>query len=168
MFAGARRVLGIFGKELWTLAREAGGEAIGKRISERVVATITHDPRAEILVDLYALPLAQTENLRRRHREAGLRENRFVTLLGKIPKGDRATLLPLFDRLPDPDFEQVLDWLEHNPLQQTLERVWAKVRPFVQLAIDPRAEAAVVPIRDFTDNTLRPFRDRMRAWAQRR
>lgn len=162
----------IVGKELWEVTKGATGEAIGKKVVEKTSETIFRDLRGELEVDLNKLPWAETQNLRRRRREAKTqhRENRFTTLLVKIPREHRAEMFILLDRMTDEEFWEELDALEHDVIPQFLGRVWQRVgktlRPLVA-EVDRAAGELVPGVEQFNDQ-LEALRDRVRAWARRR
>lgn len=162
----------IIGKELWEVTKGATGEAIGKKVVEKTNEIIFCDLRGELEVDLNKLPWGETQNLRRRRREAKAqhRENRFVTLLTKIPRENRAEMFVLFDRMTEEEFWEELNALEHDVIPQLLDRVWQRVgktlRPLV-VEVDRVAGELTPEIVQF-NNQLEAIRDRVKARALRK
>ena len=109
-----------------TLVKELFKNTTG-RVGGKITEHVLTDQRAEILEDFRRMKLVETANLIRRHKESiqELRENRFVALLCKIPKGRRGRRLTLryLNDLPDPEFWQMLYLLEHDVVPQWLERM---------------------------------------------
>lgn len=87
------------------------------------------DKRAELLADLISMPAADTNNLWRWHREATaeLKENRFVSLLCKIPREVRKDILEALNRMSDDEFRQALNLLEHDVVVQAAKRTAAEI-----------------------------------------
>lgn len=162
----------IVGKELWEVTKGATGEAIGKKVVEKTTETIFRDLRGELEVDLNKLPWEETQNLRRRRRQAKTqhRENRFTTLLVKIPREHRAEMFVLLDRMTDEEFWEELDALEHDVIPQFLGRVWQRagktLRPLVA-EVDRAAGKLTPAIKDFNGRT-EALRDRVKARALRK
>lgn len=157
----------IVTRELWEVTKQATGEAIGKKAVEKTTEAVFRDLRGELLTDLAALPQEDTRNLWRRHREASAakRENRFVTLLTKIPREKRAEIFVILDRASDEEFEQALNLLEHDVIPQFLGRVWQRagktLRPLVA-EVDRAAGELVPKIKQFNQQ-LETIRDRVKA-----
>lgn len=133
-------------------------EMIAREVSENLRAWLTgrvsveskkEDVRGQLLADLVTIqpPL---ENLRRRHREALAthRENRWVSLLIKVPHDVRSVVLPALDAMWDEEFEQALELLEHDALMQFCQRIISKTSPAFRRAweaIQPRLQQYIVP-----------------------
>ena len=162
----------LVGKELWEVTKGATGEAIGKKVVEKTTEAVFRDLRGELEVDLNRLPWEDTRNIRRRRREAKAqyRENRFVTLLAKIPREDRAEMFVLLDRMTDEEFWEELDALEHDVIPQWIARVRQRVvkrlRPIVA-EIEKAARGALPAIEGF-NAALETIRDRVKARALRK
>lgn len=95
------------------------------------------DVRGELLADM--LPRSDYPNLWRRHGEASVAktENRFVTLLAKVPKRPvdlRKTVFPALEDMSDTEFNQALDALHQDALWQFLERVALHASPAFKAA----------------------------------
>ncbi len=110
-------------KEFTEKAGKQAGEHVGEALKK-----IATDKRAELLEALRLMPKEDTANLIARHKKAiqENRENRFVSLLCKIPRdkteGRRATLKYLND-LEDEQFWQMLTLLEHDVVPQAFARL---------------------------------------------
>lgn len=186
-------------------ARNAAGEA-GKKTAERYFK----DPRGHLLTIFAEMEKEGEEiaNLRRRHKEAIERgdENRFVTLLSKLiseplPKkpeegrGRRRIPRPTTPRvadarakkalkwlndMEDEEFNQFLEFLRHNVVQQDLQRLkkafeaWWTSQNIVRRtgkAIDKAAERAAVPTANALNglvNSLADFHARQQERRRRR
>lgn len=112
-------------------------KAGANHIKEKVVT----DKRGELLADLAGMNSGDTGNLVRRHRESirHFRENRFVTLLCKIPKeGDqgRKATLKYLNGLGDEEFEQMLNLLENDVVWQWMHRAWLVGAPVTRQSVD--------------------------------
>ena len=131
--------------ELYMLARQAGGEALGKAMVEKAKDTIFVDKRAELLETLSDMDEKDTDNIRSRIDEADKShtENRFTTLLCKITKEKRKDTLVWLNRLGDDEFDQMLNLLEHDPIQQFLARMTDKIKEVVPKIKEVADEAAV-------------------------
>jgi hypothetical protein len=126
----------------------AGGKAVELRLGK-----LLFDKRGELFEDLRRMRQVDTANLFRRHREAAItgRENRFVSLLLKIPphgplsgeetdcgygirgcQGCRREALRDLNHYSDEKFWHVLVLLEHDVVGQHADRVWRNVRETVR------------------------------------
>lgn len=134
-----------------SIAYHVIGEAGGKKLAEVGVAKTTEklfeDKRGELMQDILAAA-PDNENLLRRHKETlkNKTENRFVTLLTKIPRYEeeeigkdpktkkpiikkrnvRVEILKKMNSLEDEKFSQYLDMLENDMVKQFLQRIWLK------------------------------------------
>lgn len=178
MFQWVKNLFKGAGKEVWEVAKQATGEAVGKGIHEGVkiaVEKITVDPHGELVSEIKRL--LEEENRRimfsrlLRH-TAEHRENRTANLLIKIPREQREEIFEWLCWLNDEQFEQVLDLLENNRVEEFFARNWAKISP----KIEPFKNVADRAARDLGKSLNAPgglreqtenLRDRLRDWALR-
>lgn len=116
-----------------------------------------------MLVDILAAA-PENQNLLQWHREAtaARTENRFVSLLCKIPQGakgnERVEVLKKLNALPKEEFEQFLNLLEHDVIQQGIARITGSIVEKVKRIhigdkiadIDRKANRAAENLRDFS------------------
>lgn len=96
---------------------------VGQKISKKVF----EDQRGELLQAFSEMDPTDTINLWRRHKEAlaANRENRFVTLLLKLPRikvAGRKNALKWMNDLSDDQFNQALEMLENDVVAQATAR----------------------------------------------
>jgi len=165
------------GKEIYNLSYHILGETLGKKLADvgvtKTTERIFEDKRGELMADILSIA-PDNQNLLRRHKEAigEYRENRFVTLLAKIPRFEfemeeseleekgqkkkvkkeikkevRREVLRNLDTLSDQDFKQYLELLEHDLVRQVLKRLMVPT-------ITPAKESAE-KARDFLGQKMR-------------
>lgn len=103
------------------------------------------DVRGELLADL--LPRNTYPNLWRRHGEASVAktENRFVTLLAKVPKRPvdlRKTVFPALEAMSDQEFNQALEELHHDRVWEFLQLVALHASPVFKAAWEAARKVA--------------------------
>lgn len=136
--------------------------ATADKASEYVAEKVFADKRAELLGDLMSMHAADTDNLWRWHREATaeLRENRFVSLLCKIPKEIRKDVLEALNHMDDNEFQQALNLLEHDIVVQAAKRTAA--------AVSGGLEAAAQKATPHVDALNRRLAERIRVLEERK
>lgn len=125
MFHQVRKIL----TELWSVTRQATGEAIGKVVVEGTVQKITIDKRAELAKAMKRLKKKDREVLWERYRKIPwYNEDRFASILIKIPEEDRGEMLEYLAHADEQEYQDALNLLEHNPIPQFIGRVraWGK------------------------------------------
>lgn len=134
-------------KQTWDFVKHAGGEAVGKAISQEaptvakkvLIEPITKDLRAEVIEGMRRMANDDRRIIERRRRRAvrkrapfGISENEFYSLLGKIPRikphgttppeslGGRVPTLTFLAQLPEELFWEYMYGYRHDPVQQSL------------------------------------------------
>lgn len=177
MFQWIKNMFKGVGSEVWEITKHATGEAIGKGVSgvageavKVAVEKITTDPHGEIVSDIKKL-LGEDDRrvmFRRLLRHtAEHRENRTANLLLKIPREQRKEVFEWLCWLDDQQFEQVLDLLENNKIEEFFARNWAKIEPAIapfKNEIDCAAKETAANLNN-VNNQLKNFSDRLKNWA---
>ena len=120
------------------IAKEATGTAIGHKVAQEagkfVEEKVFGDEYGVFSIALNSIPRHETENLRRRLREAKAvyRENKMMRLLMKIPTEHRREQYILFDRMSDGEFEEELMYLENDTAAELAGRYWAKTNKVIE------------------------------------
>lgn len=182
MFQWIKNIFKGAGSEIWEITKHATGEAIGKGISgageaavKIAVEKIIADPHGELLTDIKKfLSEEDRQAMFRRllRHTAEHRENRTANLLLKIPREQRREVFEWLCWLDDQQFEQVLDLLENNKIEEFLARNWAKIKIIAgELVKNPAIKNVWAELDNRAQNItnqLQPTRDRLRAEAQER
>lgn len=165
------------GKEIYNLSYHIIGETLGKKLADvgvtKTTERIFEDKRGELMADILSIAPGN-DKLLERHKKASAKymENRFVTLLIKIPRIEieevevegkggkkekkivkkevRKEMLKKLNALPDFEFEQYLEMLEHDLVKQALKRLVVSVAPI----ITPTKESAE-KARDFLGQKMK-------------
>lgn len=176
MFQWIKNLFKGAGKEVWEVAKQATGEAVGKGIHDGVriaVEKITVDPNGELVSEIKRLLGEDDRQImfgRLLRHTVEHRENRTANLLIKIPREQRKEIFEWLCWLDDAQFEQVLDLLENNRVEEFFARNWAKISPRIEPfrrevgeAARELGESLNAPggLRKQTEN----LRDRLRNWA---
>jgi hypothetical protein len=156
---------------------DVAGKKIAEGSVEKISKAIFEDIRGELLANIMGLEDEDVQEvLKERHRKSMVAhtENRFVTLLTKIPKDQRKEILTAMGHMEEEEFEQMLYLLEHDPIPQAFARLrqatskavrreWPRVRDWLRDEADPKVAEQIF----WGTTSLEGWRQRQ-GWIRRR